>query len=679
MTTPLETQPVHPACAGTSPLTAEGLWRIPRVGPASPLPDGSAAVVSVTTFDLDENRGRSRLWLVSLDSAGPDPRPLTAVAESSSLPRVSPDGRSVAFLRTEGEKRRKQPFVLPLDGGEAERVAELPLGAVDLQWMPSSDALVVAGVLLKGHLDVAATLAERDRRAEDPVKAHVSEETVVRYWDRWLTGGRVPHLFLLDLASSELRDLTPKNEATFLWMDPTGCFDVAPDGSELCFAAAAFSNEDNRYRNVVTRVEIESGRSYRIAPTDAEGAHGPRYAPDGRTIIYGVKFDPAFYADRMRLRRHDLESGEDLPVLMDWHRSPATWEIAPDGAIWLLAQDDARTSVFRMESFETEPTLVARGGTFTGLAIVDAARVIAGRSDLSHPAELHVVAAASGARTVTDFTASALEGVSFGEVRETVIEGAEGAPVQMFIVYPPGGTPDEPLHSEPLPLVQVIHGGPHGISADSFHPRWNAQLFAAPGYVAALVNFQGSTSWGQDFAERIQGHWGDRPYGDVMAATDVLVAAGIADETRMAAAGGSYGGYLVSWISTQTDRFRCVINHAGVFDTQGMFASDMIHSRRVSFGGLPWDAEGLDRWNPVRHAGSIVTPTLVIHGELDYRVPFTQGLLAYSLLKDQGVPARLVHFPDENHWVLKPHNSLLWYREVHAWLERYLVHGVEGE
>jgi len=236
------------------------------------------------------------------------------------------------------------------------------------------------------------------------------------------------------------------------------------------------------------------------------------------------------------------------------------------------------------------------------------------------------------------------------------------------VVLPPGYE-----SGKKYPLVHVIHGGPHGISADGFHGRWNPQLFAAPGYVAALVNFQGSTSWGQDFARRIQGEWAERPFEDVMRATDALIASGLVDEKRMAAAGGSYGGYMAAWIEGHTDRFRCIVNHAGVYNTLSQYASDVTQGRNLSFGGEPWEnIENIHRCNPAHAAEGFHTPMLVLHGERDFRVPVTQGLECYGVLKAKGVPARLVYFPDENHWILKPQNSRLWYREVHAWLERWL-------
>jgi dipeptidyl aminopeptidase/acylaminoacyl peptidase len=291
------------------------------------------------------------------------------------------------------------------------------------------------------------------------------------------------------------------------------------------------------------------------------------------------------------------------------------------------------------------------------------------RQNLSQPAEMWVASGdAKDAHAVTSFTAPALEGVALGDVQEIEFAGGRGDSVQMFVVLPPGFDP-----SKKWPLVHVIHGGPHGVSGDNFHMRWNPHLFAAPGYVAALVNFHGSTSWGQEFAECIQGLWGEYPMQDIDAASDTLIAAGFVDEKRMAITGGSYGGYLVSWIGSHTDRYACIVNHAGVYNTQAQYASDVTQGRHKAFGGEPWDGlEKMDRWNPARFASGLNTPMLIVHGENDYRVPVDQGLECYNVLQGKGIPARLVYFPDENHWVLKPRNSIFWYREVHDWLARFL-------
>ena len=238
----------------------------------------------------------------------------------------------------------------------------------------------------------------------------------------------------------------------------------------------------------------------------------------------------------------------------------------------------------------------------------------------------------------------------------------------MFVVYPPGFDP-----AKKYPLVQMIHGGPIGTFGDDFSFRWNAHAFAAPGYVVAMVNFHGSSSFGQKWVESILGAHADKPYEDVMKATDVLIARGFVDPSRLAAVGGSYGGYLVDWIAGHTDRFRVLVSHAGVYSHLGQSASDATYGRKWSYGGYPFtNLENLERQSPNRFARNFVTPMLVIHNDLDYRVPITQGLELYGVLTAKGIPARLVSYPDENHWVLKPQNSKHWYGEVLGWLARWL-------
>jgi len=221
--------------------------------------------------------------------------------------------------------------------------------------------------------------------------------------------------------------------------------------------------------------------------------------------------------------------------------------------------------------------------------------------------------------------------------------------------------------------VHLVHGGPHGVFGDQWHWRWSAQAFAARGYLVAMVNFHGSTSWGQDFATSIHGEWGLKPTDDILAATDQLIERGFIDPDRMAISGGSYGGYLTAWLTTQTDRFVCAIAHAAVTNLGGMYASDFTQGRPRAYGAEYFDdRQRVERWSPSAHAAGYSTPTLVIHGEQDYRVPVTQGLELYGVLKAKGVEARLVYYPDENHWILKPRNSIHWYGEVLGWLERYL-------
>ena len=669
MTQPTTTTTLYPERVGPRPMTAEDLWAMPRVGAPVFAPDGRSLAVPVTLYDLEKNEGRTRVWLVPAD--GGEPRPLTSPEFSSTSPVFSPDGSSLAFTRKAGDggaAGKAQLYVMPLDGGEARRLTELPLGVFDPMWLPDGSGLVFGSMLLKGHFTVQGTTAELERRDKDPVKAHVTEDRLYRYWDQWLTTGEVPHLFLYDLASGALRDLTPDSTVWFEWMDLAGHYDLSPDGKEIAYAGTYFDERRSLIVSAIWTRAVAGGPAKCLTPDPPADHLRPRYSPDGTAIVWGMTHDPEFYADRVRLMRHDRSSGTTREWLGGWRLSPVQWEWTPRGALVIEAEESARVKLFQW-SGAGEPAAITSEGSVAGLSVHDG-RVAFTLQSLVEPAEGYVAELAGGApRRVTRFTAEVAARYGTGEVREMSFAGASGETVQMFVLLPPGFEA-----SRRYPLVQVVHGGPHGISGDQFHPRWNAQLFASPGYVAALVNFQGSTSWGQDFAQRIQGEWAARPFEDVMRGTDALIAAGLVDESRMAAAGGSYGGYMAAWIAGHTDRFKCIVNHAGVADLTGQYASDVTQGRGRASGGEVWKGlENQDRWSPVRFASGFVTPMLVIHGERDYRVPVGQGLEIYGVLKAKGVPARLVYFPDENHWVLKPKNSLLWYREVHAWLGRWLA------
>jgi len=564
--------------------------------------------------------------------------------------------------------------VLPVEGGEAETLTDVPLGAFDPQWMPDGSGLVFGVWLFDGHLDLVATAEEEDRRKEDPVTVHGTEERFYRYWDTWLVDGKLPHLFLLDLVSRDLKDLMPSSRLHFSWMDPAGGFAIAPSGREIVLTGLANRGKGGRPRSDLYRITLMGGGPELLTEAEENGAFRPRYAPGGRTIVFGRTLDPDFYADRARLWKMDLDTLERTPVLTGWDRSPSAWRFTEGGDLVFSAEDEGEVKLYRLEKGaqddQHEPEALTKGGTTTGPRPAKDGRIYALHNSITQPPEVARCDPATGElERITTFAESELRDVGLGAVESVELEGAQGETIQMYVVRPPGA--DE---NTALPLLHLIHGGPHGTFGDTWHWRWHAHTFAAAGYLAACVNFQGSTSWGQDFAQRIQGALGDRPYDDVMLATDWLVDEGWADEKRMAITGGSYGGYLSAWIASKTNRFQCAINHAGVYDLALQYASDVTFGRARSMGGDLWkDPETLDRYNPARHTEGLETPMLVIHGEKDYRVPINQGLVCYGILKAKGIPARLLYFADENHWILKRENSLRWYREFLAWLARFLV------
>lgn len=641
-------------------LTAEALWSIPRVG--TPEVAGDTVVTTVTTYPAEPGKETTRIWKVPLD--GSDPVALTTTETSSTKPRLSPDGTRLAFLRSvEG---RSQVHVMSLHGGEAETLSDLPLGVSGFRWFPDSTRVLALADLFAEGPTIADTARIREERDDATHSARTTDVSVFRYWDRWLTEGRFPHLFIIE-PDHEPVDLTPSSTRWMRWdntSDPTDDFAISPDGSEVavCFETSTAPHRELRWSlfTIDTRTRVEQ----EITPDSTGHVSGPRYTPDGAYLLYGMTEDPHFYADRVRVMRRHRSSASTLELTAGWDRSPSGWEVT-DESVVLVAESDGTQPLWRLDIDGGQPAAFGDAGTLAGPAPLAAGRVVATRSAIDSPPELVVI---DGDRTerLTHFTANALADIALPAVEEFHFTGARGDRVQGWIVKPPGAT-------TPAPLVHMIHGGPHGSFGDTWHWRWNAAAFCGESRVAALVNFHGSTGFGQKFTEGIRGEWGDMPTTDIELATDHLIAEGVADPERMAITGGSYGGYMVAWLISQTDRYRCAVAHAAVTDLPGMYASDITSGREYSYGAEVWkDLDRVNRWSPAAHADGYATPTLVIHGERDYRVPVTQGLEFYGVLQAKGIDSRLVYYPDENHWILSQGNSLHWYGELDSWLTRYL-------
>jgi dipeptidyl aminopeptidase/acylaminoacyl peptidase len=658
-------------------MTPETLWRIRRVGAPEPAPDGSFAVVGVTTFDVEKNEGSERLWRVA---PGADAQALTAGDLSSAQPALSRDGRRLAFVRKPHGADYAQLHVMPTDGGEATRVRDFPLGARDPRWLPDGRRVVVVADVLRDAKTLEGTGALLEQRSKDPVKAHVTENVIVRLWDRWATEGEVQHFFVVDVDTGEARDLTPDSERWLDFMEDRGQYDVSPDGGEIVFAANATEPPYVHWRFGLFAVSVAGGAVRALTPDHPGDDVRPRWTEDGRAILFGRKMEPDSDSDRVRLARIARAGGPVTVLTEAWDRSALEWEIVDARTAVVAADERGRTALFlaRIDGDQTQPERVARGGTIHALRVAGG-RVWAQLDSLRAPAEIvrfaldrdHPSGHERDPERLTRFNDELMRDVALADIEETEFAGAGGEACQLFVIRPPGFDP-----SRKWPLVHVIHGGPFGTFGDGWHYRWNAQTFAAAGYVLAMVNFHGSSSFGDAWARSIRADWGGKPADDVLLATDVLLARGFVDDKRMAITGGSYGGYMVAWLATRTDRFRCAVAHASVYDLRSMWSSDLVAGMGRELGGQPWDGpdarRALDRNDPSAHAEGYRTPVLVIHGELDYRVPVAQGLELYGVLKAKGVPARLVHYPDENHWVLKPRNSLHWYGEFLGWLRRYL-------
>ncbi|MCA8917717.1 MAG: S9 family peptidase [Planctomycetes bacterium] len=656
-------------------MTPQLLWRLPRVG--NPIPDreGGRFVVPVTTYDIEKNEGLTRLWLGGDDTL----RPLTSVVSATS-PAWHPDGESLVFLRKSPADKealgaeKSQLWLMPLAGGEPRKLTDMPLGVADPKWLPDGKRVAFLSPLYSGHWTVDATAAEAKRRKDSKVKARTSENRFYRFWDRWISEDPFQHIFVLDVDSGQTTDLTPELQRLFPLMDVSGSWDISPDGTEIAFTAERNNPPYHELTAGVFTLPITGGTPKLISEWTTSNASRPRYSPDGKWLVHGAQVELGFYADKTRLIAYERASEKHLVLTEPWDHSAEGWEFAGADKLALIAEDKGVNAIYTLDFTravnspgEVEPEQVARGGWYTGLAI-SGETIFTTRQHHRNPPEVYSLKLdGSGEQRRSEFTKPLMDGVRLAEPEEHYFEGADGDRVQMWLLYPPG------LEHRNLPLVHLIHGGPHGAFGDQWHWRWCAQSFAAEGYLVAMVNFHGSTGWGNEFARCIMAEWGKKPYEDISAATDYLVEKSLADPGRMACAGGSYGGYMTCWIATQTDRYKCLVNHAGVSDLQAQYARDVTPGREKALGGEPWgDQAGLDRYNPIRHSKGYKTPMLVIHGEQDFRVPYTQALETYNAYHAQKLDARLVVYPDENHWILKPQNSLHWYGEVFSWLKRWL-------
>ncbi len=655
------------------PITAQDLWAFQRVGAPVLSPDGKTAVFSVTEWSIPKSKSTSSLWL--LDVAGGTTRRLTQ-GGTDAAPAWSPDGRKIAFVSKRGDDEVAQLYVIAADGGEARRVANAPYGFRAPKWLSNARIAALTQVLtdLAGKLeksDLEAMRKEMKRRKDSPMTGRATEDRQYRFWDRNLAEGVGDKLVAVDAETGALTDLTPGWKRLFSTVMEPG-FDASPDGKTIAMAVNATPPP---YRER-TNLDVY------VIPTDGSGAmrdltadnpftdDAPRFSPDGRFVYY--LREAKYTAGNRRIARVDLATGTSTTLTQAYDRSfdPVSFS-ADSKTLWVTSEDRGVVAIFRLAADGSGLSRVYAEGSSSGLSAKGGA-VLFSNETSNRPSEIHALDPARGAvRRVTRFNDTLLSTLDFGRTESREFTGAGGDKVQMWVTYPPGFDP-----AKKYPLVQILHGGPATMVRDDFSYRWNSQVFASPGYVVARVNRHGSTGFGETFLGSIDGAWGEKPTEDVLTATDVLVRDIPAiDGSRVAAAGASYGGYLAAWLLGHTDRFRCIVNHAGVNDFITEYGSD---STNYAFdasvwGGTPWkDAEAMQRNNPMSYAENFKTPMLLIAGELDYRVPYGNSLSLYGVLQAMGVPSRLLIYSNENHWVLSPQNSIYWNYEVQQWLARYI-------
>jgi dipeptidyl aminopeptidase/acylaminoacyl peptidase len=641
------------APAAASQFTAAEMMKLERLADPAVSRDGKWVAYQATDVEMPSGSRNTDIYLVPL--AGGEPRRLTSHPKSDTRPRFSPDGGTLAFLST--RDGAPQVYLLDLAGGEPTKATSLPEGVNAFEWLDAKTLVATSDVWPEGA-----------PKAKDGSSARVYDELLNRHWDQWEDGKR-SHLFVVPLHGGTALDLTPggRDVPPFSLGGPDD-FGVSPDGREVCF-----SRNDDKVQATSTNADLfvvpaTGGAARQIAASP--GYDGScRYSPDGSTIAFRAQMRAGYESDRWRLMAYDRKAGtvRALTEAFDRHAGEPNWS-ADSKTLYFTAEDDGRSPLWSVPAAGGPVKQVLEGGSF-GDPKVAGRTLVFTKVALTHPAEIYRAGVdGAGLGPVTQVNDAFLAGFALRPGESVRYEGAAGKKVQAWIVKPADFDP-----GRKYPLLVLIHGGPQGAWEDGWTFRWNAQVFANAGYVVFMPNPRGSTGFGQEFVDDINGDWGGRCYEDILRGTDFAEALPYVQKGRTVAAGASFGGYMVNWIAGHTERYQALVSHDGLFDLVSMYGStEELWFMEWEFKGTFWDTpETYARWTPSAHVKNFKTPTLVIHGELDYRVPLEQGLSMFSALQRRGVPSRLLVFPDENHWVLKPVNSLRWYSEVLSWLDQW--------
>lgn len=649
------------------PFTFDAMMQLKRVSDPQLSPDGKTVAFTVAAVEMDKNTTDRQIWVVPLQ--GGAPRQITTEGRNS-RPRWSPDSKRISFLST--RSGGQQIWTMNTDGSDAKQVTRLATEADGQVWTPDGANFVFVSEVYPECQDEACNARKLEEEKASKVKARTYTSLLYRHWADW-QGKRRKHLMVAPAGGGTPRDLTPG----FVYDVPPFSlgggedYAVSPDGKEVAYVAKLDEKQATSTNNEIYVVPIEGGEPRKVS--NSEGADvGPLYSADGKWLAWRMQRTGGYESDRWRLVTMNRETGDiqTLTETIDRNVDSFTWH--PDSArIAYVLEDRGRHPAHIMNINGGGSRAITRGSSSIGdlQFTPDGRTLIYTEQTGSSPVEIFRAASGEGAPApLTRLNEALLARHALPRFEEFNVAGAEGAQVHGFLLKPPAFDPQKKY-----PLLLLIHGGPQGAWGETFSFRWNPQVFAAAGFVVAMPNPRGSTGYGQRFTDEINADWGGRVYTDLMNVTDYLANLPYVDAKRMAAAGGSYGGYMVNWILGHTDRFRALVSHAGVYDLRSMGGeTEELWFTTWEFKGLPWQTPEIhERWSPSVHAASFRTPTLVIHGELDFRVPYGQGLQLFTALQSNGVPSKLLIYPDEGHWILKPQNSRLWYEQFIGWVTEW--------
>ena len=657
------------------PFTFEDMMKLKRVGGPSLSPDGKWILFPAQDVDLEKNTKTMHIWIVP--AAGGDARQLSQ-GSGEDGPRWSPDGKSVLYIA--GRDGESQVWISDFDSErgifvtDPHKVTSLATGADGAIWSPDGANVLFTSTVCPECNDDACNKRKIDELANSKVKAQIFTHLFYRHWSS-LTYGKRTHLFVAPAAGGTARDLTPgDHDVPPFSLGGQTLYDISPDGKEVAFTSNIDEQPAASTNNELFIIPIAGGTPKKISASPGSDST-PQYSPDGKWIAWRMQVRNGYESDRFRLVIFDRQTGHIKNLTENFDQWVDAYAWAPDSKhIYFVSEFHGEAPLYEIGIDGAKPVQVAGGHFDSPTVAKDGTTIFVTGMTVAMPSEIfaiHVNGKGGAMKTqLTQVNTPVLSQVAMSPLESFWFTGAANTKVQGFLVKPPNFNA-----SQKYPVKFLIHGGPQGAWGDSWSYRWNPELFAAGGHVVVMINPRGSTGYGQKFIDEINGDWGGKPYQDLMLGLDYVERTyPFIDKTRECALGASYGGYMVNWILGHTNRFKCLVSHDGMFNTISAYGTtEELWFPEWEFQGTPWTNRATyDRWSPSNFATAFKTPTLVVHGQLDYRLDVSEGFQLFTYLQRQKVPSKMLYFPDEGHWVLKPQNSRLWYKTVNDWVDSHV-------